>query len=281
MRRIPSYLICLTLGAVIVTAPSLTNIGSDSIYDSALAEKGGNGNGKGNSGNKGGNKSAAASAASAAGAGGATNGSRQKSKDKQLAVTDLSALAHPSMLGRWNAAKPIDHPAIQAHIRNGKFNGTIGMVAAYAQAQANYDTYQQGLADLSVTDPAAAALASALIAAGYTSVEQYQAAVLAGEAAPVAAIDTALAPTTTTTTTGETTTTPMSDAQIQAAEDLATLEVTAFSDLTAAEANMEAYSNRAPWGEIRDAVRAKMELDPAENDLVTEAPVDPTAPLTP
>jgi len=43
----------------------------------------------------------------------------------------------------------------------------------------------------------------------------------------------------------------------------------ALDNLATAEANMEAYSNRAPWSEIRDDVRAKMDLDPAENDLVS------------
>jgi hypothetical protein len=256
MRRIPSYLICLTLGAVIVAAPSLTNIGSDTIYDSALAQKGGNG--KGNSGNKGGNKSASASVAAS---GSATNSSKQKSKDKQLALTDPLAPAHPSMLGRWNAAKPIDHPAIQAHIRNGKFNGTIGMVAAYAQAQAGYNDLE---AQAAAAEAAAIALEAELAGAGYLTVEEYEAAVLAETQERIDTLDQAIA---------AAETAPLAPAEADM--------TAAFDDLAAAEANMEAYSNRAPWGEIRDDVRAKMGLDPAENDLVTEAPVDPTAPLTP
>jgi hypothetical protein len=279
MRRIPSYLIYLTLGAVMVAAPNLTNIGTDSSYDSAWAAKGGNG--KGNGGGKGGGKGNSKVSGKSASAGSASAGNigvgagKQKSNARSMALSDPSLPAHPSMLGRWNAAKPIDHPAIQAHIRNGKYNGTIGMVAAYAQAQANYDGYQDSLAG---ADPAVAALASALNTAGYTSVEQYEAAVAAG-APSVAAIDTALTTTTTDTTTGATTTTTMTPDQIDAAENLAEQEVTAFSDLSAAEANMEAYSNRAPWGDIRDDVREKMGLDPLENDLVTEAPVDPAEPL--
>jgi hypothetical protein len=275
MRRIPSYLVCLALGAAVVAAPSLTNIGTDNSYDSALAAKGGNGKGKGNS-NAGG-KSASAGSASTSNVG--VGAGKLKSNARSMALNDPSLPAHPSMLGRWNAAKPIDHPAIQAHIRNGKYNGTIGMVAAYAQAQANYDSYQSSLAG---ADPAVAGLASALGAAGYSSVADYQAAVAAG-APPDAAIDSALTATTTTTdpTTGAATTTPMTAEQIAAAEALSQLGATAFSDLSAAEANMEAYSNRSPWSDIRDDVRAKMNLDPMENDLVTEAPADPTAPLTP
>jgi hypothetical protein len=44
---------------------------------------------------------------------------------------------------------------------------------------------------------------------------------------------------------------------------------------------MEVNSNRAPWSDIRDDVRAKMGLDPLENDLVAETPTDPAEPLTP
>jgi hypothetical protein len=276
MRRIPSYLVCLALGAAVVAAPSLTNIGTDNGYNSALAAKGGNGKGKGNSNAGGQSASAGSAATSNAGAG----AGKLKSNARSMALSDPSLPAHPSMLGRWNAAKPIDHPAIQAHIRNGKYNGTIGMVAAYAQAQANYDSYQSSLAG---ADPAVAGLASALSAAGFSSVADYQAAVASGEATPVAAIDAALTATTTTTDpiTGVTTTTPMTAEQIAAAEALSQLGATAFSDLSAAEANMETYSNRSPWSDIRDDVRAKMGLDPVENDLVTEAPADPTAPLTP
>jgi hypothetical protein len=43
---------------------------------------------------------------------------------------------------------------------------------------------------------------------------------------------------------------------------------------------MEAYSNRSPWSDIRDDVRAKMGLDPAENDLVSAVPTDPTSEVT-
>jgi hypothetical protein len=48
-----STLLNLALGAALILAPSLTNIGSGSMYDSAFADKGGNGKGGGSNGNGG------------------------------------------------------------------------------------------------------------------------------------------------------------------------------------------------------------------------------------
>ena len=56
-------------------------------------------------------------------------------KEAEVAATEDTAPSKKSALGRWNAVKPIDHPAVQAHIRNGNFNGTIGLNAAYVLAQ--------------------------------------------------------------------------------------------------------------------------------------------------
>jgi hypothetical protein len=182
------------LGALLIAAPGLGNIGSASLYDQAFAEKGGNGKGGGGANsNNGGDRSAGKN-------GGSPNAttnfaSNQTGNQKQLALTDPS---HPSMLGRWNSAKPLDHPAIQAHIRNGNFQGTIGMIAAYVYAEA------------------------------------------------------------------------------QAV--LGTDESTSV-DLAAAEANMEANSNRGLWSEIREAVREKMGLQTEESEPApaTEATTE-TAP---
>jgi hypothetical protein len=51
--RLLSTLLNLALGAALILAPSLTNIGSGSMYDSAFADKGGNGKGGGSNGNGG------------------------------------------------------------------------------------------------------------------------------------------------------------------------------------------------------------------------------------
>lgn len=269
-----SALLSLTLGAALIMAPSLTDIGTEFGYDQALAAKGGNGKGNGNgkggsNGNAGGNsqsagKSSSKSTESTTDVASAGTTGKQKSKDKQLALSDPTVPAHPSMLGRWNAAKPIDHPAIQAHIRNGKFNGTIGMVAAYAKAQSDYNSMEADLAAAEATVAAAdrttleAALMSALTAAGYTDLASYEAAGV--EDVGVETAQDAIA-------------------ALDAAEAVLAAGEQALDDLAAAEATMEAFSNRSPWSDIRDDVRTKMGLDPTENDLETEAPE--TTPTTP
>jgi hypothetical protein len=270
-----STLLSLAFGALLIAAPGLDSAGDSLSYDQAFAAKGGNGkgnggNGKGGASNRGGNSASAkggdttsddTSLAS-------TGKGKQKTSAKELALSDPLAPAHPSMLGRWNAAKPIDHPAVQAHIRNGNYNGTIGMVAAYANAQSTYNSMEADLAAaqamLDGTDAVAlqTALDSALLTAGYNTVADYE---LAG--IPDPAVDAAL----------------QAMADYEAAADVVEAGEQALADLAAAEANMEAYSNRAPWSDIRDDVRAKMGLDPAENDLVSEDPAEATsepAPIT-
>ncbi len=244
----------------------------------AMARGEGSGNG-GNSGNTGGSaKSGGSSKSASAGAAGKNAGtggksaaaktagavSKKAAANKQLALTDP---AHPKMLGRWNATKPVDHPAIQAHIRNGNFNGTIGMIAAYAQAQTTYNGLEAGLAAAAGVVKAgqdAATLAAALAAAGYVDLAAYDAAVLADPALTNAAIDAAR-------TTLGTQTVPTAE-EIAAAEAVLQQGQEALAGLATAEANMAAYSNRAPWGEIRDDVRERMGLDPAEDDLAPVAP---------
>ena len=259
MQRRLSILLSMALGAAILVAPSLSNIGSESIYDSAFAAKGGNGKGKG------GSKGASASKGSGNGADSqnttkvASTGAskKQKTNAKQLALTDPLAPAHPSMLGRWNAAKPMTHPSMLAHIRNGNFNGTIGMLAAYGQAQTSYNDLQ---AQAAAAEAAATTLATELAKTPYLTVEAYEAALetplLDGtQMAHIPALDDAIAA-------------AESAPAAPTADDMAA----SLADLDLAEANMEAYSNRAPWDQIRDDVRMRMGLDPEENDLVTVAP---------
>jgi hypothetical protein len=287
MQIASSALVSLALGAVLVLAPGLGDVGPEFAYDHALAAKGGNGKGNGHgAGNgksgKGNNGGKSASAGQSAGTSSSKSmqatadpafGGKQKNKDKQLALSDPDAPAHPSMLGRWNAAKPIDHPAIQAHIRKGKFNGTIGMIAAYAKAQSDYNSMEASLADAQATvdaGEAAAALDQALKDAGYINgyadLEAYR---LSGVvdpevAAAIAALGEQAVPT---------------PEELDAAQAVIAAGEQALDDLAAAEASMEAFSNRAAWSNIRDDVRAKMGLDPAENDLETGAPqTTPAAP---
>ena len=177
---------------------------------------------------------------------------------KQLALTDPTAPAHPSMFGRWNAAKPLTHPAMQAHIRNGNFNGTIGMLTHYGLAQTAYNELE---AQAAAAATAATDLAAALMNAGYGDPAAFDAATALADYQTAAALDNTLV-----------------DSEINgliaASQDVPTAEeiAAAQADLAAAESNMAIYSNRAPWDEIRDDVRARMGLDPAENDLVAPAP---------
>lgn len=271
-----SIMLSLALSAALVVAPSLSTLGTGYGYDQAQAAKGGNGKGKGNGG-KGGLGAGASGGSSSAGGGteidlaSTTPKGKEKVTAKELALSDPTAPAHPSMLGRWNAAKPIDHPAIQAHIRNGKFKGTIGMLAAYASAQTTFNNMEADLAAaeavLASTDPATlqTTLATALQTAGYGDPAAFD------EAAALQAYNDAV-----------TADPALADPSVQSALDAlkayddATAAVAAgdqaLDDLAAAEANMEAYSNRSPWSEIRDDVRTKMGLDPTENDLVSETP---------
>ena len=119
------------------TYPKLDAFGGGVSYDQAFAAKGGNGKGNGGgNGNAGGNSSSA---------GGNSAKSGKAKSDDATDGTSLASLTgsgkktkgldHPSSLGRWNATKNFEHPSIQAHVRNGKFNGTIGMLARFGLAQ--------------------------------------------------------------------------------------------------------------------------------------------------
>lgn len=263
MDRKQSMVFSLLLGIALIAAPSISNLGTDQPYDQAQAAKGGNGKGKGgnggagggNAGNGGGNSSAGSTETDLAST---TPKGSEKVTAKELALSDPTAPAHPSMLGRWNAAKPIDHPAIQAHIRNGKFNGTIGMVAAYASAQTTYNGLEADIAVaeelLALSDPAELqnSLTTALQTAGYGDLQSYKDAVATDPAVADPDVEAALD-------------------DIEAYDNAAAVVAAgtlALDDLASAEAKMEAYSNRAPWSDIRDDVRTKMGLDPTENDLI-------------
>jgi len=281
MQLRTSTLLSLAFGALLIAAPGLDSAGDGLSYDQAFAAKGGNGKGNGGGNGKGGSSNRGGNSASARGGDTSSDDTtsvasvgqgKQKMSAKELALSDPLAPAHPSMLGRWNAAKPIDHPAIQAHIRNGNFKGTIGMVAAYASAQTAYKSMEADLAAaqaaLEGTDDATlqANLTAALTALSYPDLKAYETAVSAG-AATDPAVEAAKA----------------AIEAYESAESIVEAGEQALADLAAAEANMEAYSNRAPWSDIRDDVRTKMGLDPAENDLVSEEPTEPTsepAPVT-
>jgi hypothetical protein len=205
-----------------------------------------------------------------------SKGSKGAAKKTEVAVTEDAAPSKKSALGRWNAVKPIDHPAVQAHIRNGNFNGTIGLNAAYVLAQDTYNKVQEAEAIKAEAKPytdADAAAKNALAnynntnapeAPDFASIEEYQAAVETKTIEPVAAIDEAVAK-------RDSLTPP--DLQKLADAEAVLKEsdpAAALKSLEDAEAAMAAASNKGNWEDIRGDVRAKMGL-PVEEDDVADA----------
>jgi hypothetical protein len=275
--------IILVVGTALSAMPALDMTAFKFGHDIALAAKGGNGggnkgggnaggNGNGN-GNAGGGSSNAGGKSGNAGAGSASNSSKgagAQASTKGKSATSPGALKKAgvstvsrNLLGRWNAAKPIDHPAIQAHIKNANFTGTIGMIAAYALAQTNYNAMEADIAaaqEVLANKDLAVAAQQALTAAGYVTLADYQTAVVAG-APTIAEVETALQ------TFGDGTIDGPSTDVVAAASETIAAGVAALADLADAEANMEAYSNRGTWSDIRADVRTRMGLDPLEDDL--------------
>lgn len=217
-------LVAALLGtAALLLSPFHVSQSGSLAYQPAEAKNGngkgnGNGNGKGNAGGNGGNANS-----------GQGGGKGLGNNKLGLVLANSNEDAEAASLGRWNAAKPFDHPAMQAHIRNGDFTGTIGMMARYIVAQ-------NALNDMQADPEFIARLAEAQT-------------ILDVEAADPAQ----------TAYTGE---------QIAAAQALTDSYDSALSALAKAETLMARYSNRAPWEEIRTTVRLKLGLDPEENDLL-------------
>jgi hypothetical protein len=274
MKLGTSTLLSIALGALLIAAPGLDHVGGGVSYDQAFAAKGGNGKGNGKAGG---------SSASSAGGQSASKGGKGKSDEASDGSTEGTSVAsltgsgkktkgpdHPSSLGRWNATKDFDHPSIQAHVRNGKFNGTIGMLARFGLA---LNTLGEMQADAAAAAEASAALAAELQALQYgfdplnptapfnldMAISQFQA---TPPADPIVAarISNMIA------------TTP-------AAPD-ETAMLAAEGELTAAEDMMTAASNKAPWSEVRSVVIDRLGL---ADVTVTDptAPTDPAAPSDP
>lgn len=132
------------LGGVAVVA-------SVAMPDAAFAKdngnKGGNDKGadKGNKGNKGGksggNEKSTASKGGKANAAGQIRRSQPETQYASIGDAEIEEL-HPSKKGRWNASNA-NQAALDAHIRNGNFNGTIGALSQYqlaAKAAEDYDS---------------------------------------------------------------------------------------------------------------------------------------------
>ncbi len=119
----------LALAAAFTVAPTV--FAPDGLGDAAYA-KGGNGKGgdKGNGKEK--SSSNGGGASKAASSGGGNRGQQKKAERTASASGDDAGLA-PNQKGRWNAAHA-NQAALDAHIRNGNFNGTIGALSQYQLA---------------------------------------------------------------------------------------------------------------------------------------------------
>jgi hypothetical protein len=292
MQLRTSTLLSLAFGALLIAAPGLDSAGDGGLsYDQASAAKGGNGKGGGGNG-KGGGKGASSQSASKGG----SKSPKSSNSTEDVSVASLEGSSkkvkgpdHPSSLGRWNATKDFDHPSIQAHIRNGNFNGTMGMLARFGLALNTLGTAQEQTAE---AEAAITELSALLQEMGYGIVDP--------------TLDPTLDPTTT------------FDLDAAIADYQADMELdgavpdqhitdlidtvqnapteddltTAEAELTAAEAEMAAASNRSSWEEVRSVVIGRLGLtDPTATDTTepTESPEpaeptsepDPVTELTP
>ena len=170
LSRMMNGVAVLSLAAAFTLAPAAISIGSfdDAAY--AQGKSGDKGNKGGDKGNKGGgksngggkSKSYGGSDKQASGSGGQKVGLGKaignlfKKKQKPVTVVKAKPVRpsvakakkatapaasaqvetvslHPSQKGRWNAANA-NQNALDAHIRNGNFNGTVGALAQYQLA---------------------------------------------------------------------------------------------------------------------------------------------------
>src|SRR5215216_4227026 len=150
MHRKTSIFLSVALGAAVLVAPSLGNLGSDSIYDSAFAAKGGNGKGNGgqngNGNGNGGNSSNAGGNSNNAGGSSKSNGAN---KSATIGTTSVGKSKEDktltSQMGALNAA----HASAQAfanpnpNSRVGRIKEAVMATAATAAAQTAYDTAVQ------------------------------------------------------------------------------------------------------------------------------------------
>ncbi len=134
----------LALATAFAAAPSIVPGDMDGAAYAKGNDNGkGGGNGKGgengkgkDKGGKGADKGKKDKHAGKASRGSPSKASPGKSKKVVLASTDTDAELtelHPSQKGRWNASNA-NQAALDAHIRNGNFNGTIGALSQYQLA---------------------------------------------------------------------------------------------------------------------------------------------------
>jgi hypothetical protein len=121
--RIAAIAVAATVAFAFIGAVSI-----EGFSNAAFAGKKG-GNGGGNNGDKGGNKGGNGNGGGnreAAGNGHRSNGHGNSSR---IASAEPGAPLHPSEKGKWNANP--NQNAIDAHIRNQNFNGTVGALSMF------------------------------------------------------------------------------------------------------------------------------------------------------
>lgn len=166
MNRLTLGVATVALAGVFAFAPSIVPV-PGSMDGAAYAKN--NGNGKGGGGGGGGGKAdRGGGGGKDKGDRGARGGSKSKKSAKaektrgkpswaggskknqtQLAsadATDETGELHPSQKGRWNAANA-NQAALDAHMRNGNYNGTIGALTQYQLAAKAAEDYE-GLSEL-------------------------------------------------------------------------------------------------------------------------------------
>ncbi len=137
---------CCALAAVLAAAPGFAPFAGGDWGGAAHAKSdkaGGNGNGNGGNGNgNGGNGK---------GKGQSASGKSAAANGKAAKVASADGTLHPSQKGKWNAMNASTN-ALDAHIANGNFNGTIGALsqvrlAAMAAAGGELTPEQQAALD--------------------------------------------------------------------------------------------------------------------------------------
>jgi hypothetical protein len=171
VQRLLLNLLKLAFGAALIVAPSLTNIGSGSMYDSAFADKGGNGkgggsgggNGNGGNGNGGGNNGGNSNGGGNAGNGNERNSSGF-SKGTGKAKHAKAPKKHKAALNAGHAPAPAITAAqrlltdaqakLNAALADPKFDLTTFLTLEQAVAKA-HTAYARSMSNATVANQAA------------------------------------------------------------------------------------------------------------------------------
>lgn len=229
--------------------------------------KDGKGNGKGNSKGSerrsaGGKSNANKPAKGNSGNGNGRNALNASYEMQTIATDDTGETIdisdmHPSQLGSMNGALHANINAVLAHIRNGNTNGPVGALAGLAVADYNADGAQDVIDEAANYD----ALASALEAAGYDTLGDYEDAVAAGDIEAIAAVEDAK------TALGDTL-----DSEPPTEQELADAQAALEAQLAAEDGILDAWnkSGQATEDEQNALLQALRDRLEAESDAIAE-----------